>query len=229
MKISQIKVGPQTVSASSENTNNIKDYKRLIKKILALSSLSYLISPFRSKRILLKILWTIFLTGLLFGSIYYVLTEILAYLQYDIVTSIYEIKEQEPDFPTISFCETRDRNNFENIKIIYFWFQNENLINEWQNHFQSYTDTRYGICFRFNSGFNWSNQSIPIKKSLRPGLDDGFFLNYYFNTTFDSSSPIIYIHNKTERPETIFRKGLYFSAGSLNYIRIKRTHDLKLE
>ena len=51
-------------------------------------------------------------------------------------------------------------------------------------------DKRYGRCYRFNSGKNMFNQIIPIKKSIRAGLDDAFYLrqiiilNYYIKDKF---------------------------------------------
>ncbi len=66
MKIFETRVKPFT-------TNSNKDYKTPIKEIISHSSLSYLLSPIRSKRFLIKLLWLIFLILFLFGSI---LTEI---------------------------------------------------------------------------------------------------------------------------------------------------------
>jgi len=157
-----------------------KDYKTPINEIISSSSLAYLISPIRSKRLLIKLVWIIFLIGFLFGSIYYVVLNVLDYLQYDTITSIYEVNEQEAEFPTVSICST-DYNPIFDIKIIYISFQNEDLTNEWQNHFESYTDSVYGKCYRFNSGFNLSNQSIPIKKVRKSGLYNSFNLNFYYN------------------------------------------------
>jgi len=141
--------------------NNNKDYKTPIKEILAGSSLEYLNSPFRSKRLVIKIIWTIFLVGFLFGSIYYVALNILDYLQYETTTSIYQLREKEFEFPTISFCSEIDSNFI--FKILYYWFQNEDLIDDWHNHFESYMDTVYGQCFRFNSGRNMLNETVLMK------------------------------------------------------------------
>jgi len=208
-------------------SNSEKDYKTPIKEILASSSLAYLLSPFRSKRLLIKIIWTLFILVFLFGSIYYVILNVLDFLEYETTTSIYEIYEKEAEFPTISFCETQNRDF--NIKILYLWFQNVNLIEDWQNHIESYSDSEYGRCYRFNSGLNMSNHSIPIKKSIRGGLDDGLWLNFYYNRILDSNSPIIYMHNVTDKPETIYHKGKYISSGSFNYFIMKRIYDQKLD
>jgi len=65
-----------------------KDYNSPIKEILSASSIAYLLSPFRSKRFLIKILWSFFLLIFLFLSIYYVILNIIDYLKYDTITSI---------------------------------------------------------------------------------------------------------------------------------------------
>ena len=62
---------------------SIKDYKTPIKEIISYSSLAYLLSPIRSKRLLIKIIWIVFLIGFLFASIYFVLTNIFEYLLFE--------------------------------------------------------------------------------------------------------------------------------------------------
>lgn len=104
-----------------------------IKEILSASSLEYLLSPFRSKRLLIKLIWIIFLIGFFLASIYYVFINILNYFQYDTLTSIYEIIESEAEFPTVSFCSIKD-SNF-NLTILDFWFENEYISDEWEKHF----------------------------------------------------------------------------------------------
>jgi len=95
---------------NKKSTSVKKDYKTPIKEILAASSLAYLLSPFRSKRLLIKIIWSLFILIFLSGSIYYVILNILDYLKYETTTSIQTIYEQEPEFPTISFCNRFNKN-----------------------------------------------------------------------------------------------------------------------
>jgi hypothetical protein len=209
--------------AKSKTTS---DYKTPIKEIISSSSLAYLSSPFRSKRLLIKLVWIIFLIGFLFASIYYVVLNVLDYLQYETTTSIFTINEQEAEFPTVSFCCENDL--MFDFKLLYFVFKNEDFKQEWQNHFESYTDATYGKCLRFNSGKNMSNQTIPIKKSIS-GRNEGFWLNLYYNSTFDENSLVIYIHNHTQMQASIYNKGYFIEPGSFNYFRIKRTYDQKLE
>jgi len=204
-----------------------KNYKKSINEILSISSLAYLLSPFRSKRLLIKIIWSLFLLLFFFGSIHYAILNILDYLKYETTTSIQTIYEQEPEFPTVSICSKID-SKFE-IKILDIWFNNENLTNEWKNHIEQYSDVYFGKCYRFNSGLNWTNQSIEIKKSKRVGSDDGFWLILYATTVYDLSDLIILFHNYTENPINIFRKGSIISSGTNNFFLVKRTLDQKLE
>ena len=55
MKILRFKV--------KSNTEATKDYKTPIKEIISSSSLAYLLSPIRSRRLLIKIIWIVFLIG----------------------------------------------------------------------------------------------------------------------------------------------------------------------
>jgi len=206
---------------------NKKNYKKSINEILSASSLAYLLSPFRSKRLLIKIIWSLFLLLFFFVSIHYAILNIIDYLKYETTTSIKTVYEQESEFPTVSICSKID-SNFE-IKILDFWFNNENLINEWKNHIEQYNDVYFGKCYRFNSGLNWTNHPIELKKSKRIGSDEGLWLTLYANTTYDLSDLIILFHNYTENPINIFRKGSIITSGTNNFFLVKRTLDQKLE
>jgi hypothetical protein len=212
------------INISTTRINSDKDYKTSIRDIISSSSLAYLISPIRSKRLLIKLVWIIFLIGFLFASIYYVVLNVLDYLQYETTTSIFTINEQEAEFPTVSFCSEED-SDFD-FKLLYFTFKNEDLKNEWQNHFESYTDATYGKCYRFNSGRNMSNQTIPIKRSTS-GRNEGFWLNLYYNSTIDEVTLVM--HNHTQMPTTISNKAFFIQPGSFDYFNLKRIYDQKLE
>jgi len=203
-----------------------KDYKKSIKEILSASSLAYLLSPFRSKRLLIKIIWSLFLVLFLFGSNYYVILSILDYLKYETTTSIQTIYEQEAEFPTISICSRYE--SAAEIKILDFWFNNkEQSIDK---DLQVNNDSSFGKCYRFNSGGkNNKNETIFIKKSEKSGFDDGFQLSFYSNTSFDYGRFIISIHNYTQIPRTIYNKGYFISSGNYNFFIIKRIFDKKLE
>ena len=204
-----------------------KDYKTSTKLILDSSSLQFLLSPFKSKRILIKIIWFCFLFIFLFISNYYVYLNVIDYLNYDSFTSIYEITEKESEFPTISICNQNDK--LFDLKVLNFFFNNEKLKGEWRNHLEAYNDSAYGICYRFNSGKNMSKQTIPIKYSKTIGYYYGLTFNFYVNTTFDFGSIIIYFHNHTLNPVSIGGKGYLITSGTFNYFIVKRIFDQKLE
>jgi len=204
-----------------------KDYKTRTKLILDSSSLQFLSSPFKSKRILIKIIWFCFLFIFLFTSNYCVYLNVIDYLKYDSFTSIYEINENESQFPTISMCN--QNNKLFDIKILNFFFNNQKLKEEWANHLELYNDSSYGTCYRFNSGKNMLNQTIPIKYSQTSGYFDGLILHFYLNTSSDFGSIIVYFHNHTFKPATIGYRGYLISSGSFNYFKVKRIFDQKLE
>ncbi len=110
------------------------------------------------------------------------------------------------------------------------WFNNQDLINEWQNHLETYQDPYFGQCYRFNSGLNMSNKSIPFKKLKTFGRDDGLWLDINSKSNPNTTETlIVYIHNHTQMPATIYNKGKYFSKGLNTHIIIKRIYDQKLE
>jgi hypothetical protein len=208
----------------NETGNRNKDYKTPIKEILSETSLQFLLSPIRTKRILIKIINTGFLVISLCLSIQLLVSNIIEFLMYETTTSITTINDRRPEFPIISFCPLRNytyQNNFTS-----FLFNNEDLTSEWENYFEAFRDTSYiGKCYRFNRGINMTNHSVPIQKSKRSGYDDGFKLIY----KSDANSLIVTIYNQTQNPSTIFNKGYYISTGTQNYLRIKRIYDTKLE
>jgi len=63
-----------------------------------------------------------------------------------------------------------------------------NAIDQWQNHIKSYQDLVYGQCYRFNSGKNMKNQSIPFKILRASGLSDGFWLKFDTDSNSSDSS-----------------------------------------
>ena len=205
-----------------------KKFKKASLEILSTSSLSFLLSPIRSKRILIKLIWIMFIFFLFLASIYFVILDIFDYLSFDITTSIYQINEIESQFPTIALCSNEEPIKLNSFKLISLRF-NYQEYSDWKNHIEIYLDTTYGKCFRFNSGLNLTNQSIPIKYSKKSRLNDGFWFEFSLNRTYDYSSLIVYIHNNTIMPSTIYNKGIYISAGFENYFIISRIFDEKLE
>ncbi len=215
----------------------MKNYKKEINEILFSSLLAYLLSPIiksnNHQLLIIKIIWFIFVFIFLFASIYYLILNALNYLSYDTITSISTINEDKSQFPVISICNTmreiNDTSLVNNLKLVRFDFNSDNLLNEYKSHLELYTDSSYGTCYRFNSGKNMLNQTIPVKFSKSNGYDDGFIFSFYFNTISDYGSLRVYIHNETFKPTTIANKGYTFGSGCYNFYIINRVYDQKLE
>ena len=52
------------------------------------------------------------------------------------------------------------------------------------NDFESFWDGNYGMCFRFNSGFNMKGENTPRKSVYDPGKWVNEFQNHSNNNTY---------------------------------------------
>jgi len=211
----------QTRNKKQVTKNRKKDYKTPIKEILSATSLQFLLSSIRTKRILIRIINSCFLIISSYVTISLIVSNITQFLMYETTTSISTINEKKPEFPIVSFCSIGKPT----YKFNLFRFNNINLTDEWANYFEAFNDASYGKCFRFNSGTNITNHSVLIQTSKRSGYNDGFNLEL----KSDVNSFIVSIYNQSQKPSTIFNRGFYISVGSRNYFRIKRIYDTKLE
>ena len=93
--------------------------------------------------------------------------------------------------------------------------------------FSYFWDYTYGNCYKFNSGFNSSGNSVPLKYSYKPGYDQGFNLVLLFNekenlfSHFYNYGVTIFIHNNTHYP--IVTDGIEILSGTNVNIGIKKT------
>jgi hypothetical protein len=94
-------------------------------------------------------------------------------------------------------------------------------------YLEVYNDSSFGKCYRFNSGLNMYNKTIPIKRSKRGGPSDG--LHIYLNTSIEFERLYIFIHNHTFKPSTIINKGYWISSNTDLSIVLKKIFDQKLE
>ena len=122
------------IKMASEN----KDYLNPIKEILSATSLQFILSPFRTKRALIKMLNIFFISFTTCLSVYLVVRNITDFLEFETVTSIKTIIERQSDFTAISFCSWGGQNSMESIDD--FYFNSEDLIDDWQHHLSVYND-----------------------------------------------------------------------------------------
>jgi hypothetical protein len=101
------------IESDSKNmkTNNKTEYmkkwtkiKKRISDQLLSSTAHGLPNILRTKLLFIKLTWfTFIIVSACFGS-YFIIDNILDYLKYNTITTISVIKEQQAEFPSISFC-----------------------------------------------------------------------------------------------------------------------------
>ena len=88
-------------------------------------------------------------------------------------------------------------------------------------------DFNYGNCFKFNSGFNFSGDPIPLRYSSSSGIYGGLVLrllvpNKTNKFTFSSlDGLLLVVHNNTDKPD--FDNAVFLSLNTETSIGIKRT------
>ncbi len=123
----------------------------------------------RAKRFFQKLMWLIFVVVCFSGACYLANSIMGTYFEYEKVTSTETIYEQPIPLPTISFCSF-DRKYFNGkelttlISSCEFSYDTRCKENS-EKYFEEYNDLDFGKCFRFNSGKNMLNETIPILKS----------------------------------------------------------------
>ena len=91
-------------------------------------------------------------------------------------------------------------------------------------------DYTYGNCYKFNSGFNSTGKSVPLKYTTKPGYTNGLSLFLLIDETDNEYSRfniqkyqgvVLFIHNNTHNP--IISNGIQVYAGTNVNIGIKKT------
>ncbi len=155
-------------------------------------------------------MWLSFFIVCIVISIYLITKDINQYLEYEVVTQIDIINEYPMQFPTISFQFDRGdlKANYsieENIiNLIYSNSRRKNISDE----FEKLNSDSFGNYYKFNSGKNMLNQSVPFKIQTTSGESAGLDIEIFigrpneFIFPFDSlgfhiSYFAIYVHNNT--------------------------------
>ena len=172
----------------------------------------------RSKRLFNKIFWLAFLIASVAAASYYIFNDVADYYSFEVVTTVKTEYDQPTEFPTISFC-SKWRYFYDKVvplrKSSSTFSSDADVFENPYNHHESFFSPLYGRCFRFNSGKNMTNHSIPIKNSTSGGEYD-----FYQISLFAPRGLLIWIHNKSSIPKI---DKILLSAGLLNIIEIERT------
>ena len=200
---------------------------------LAKSSTAYVVPHLlNSQRLFNRIFWIIFLVTSMGLSCFYVYSGITEFLQFNVVTNIKTEYDQPTEFPTVTFCSWTQ--NFFNDHVLteiihsdsrfgYEKVDTESI----KNSFELFTSQSYGRCYRFNSGINMMNQSVPVKNSIIGGRDDSLYLKFT-----SAIQLIVWVHNRTQ-PPTIedwnnHDSPIKIEKGYTDFIAVEKTVSLKL-
>lgn len=182
-------------------------------------------SVFRTKRWLFKIVWLLLSLTFTAFCVYFSTKNFIDYLDYSFVTSISEVYEPQSQFPTISFCRTRDNlNETFKLQITECVFNGDVkcLLNQ-SLYFEQYNDNYYGKCYRFNSG-----KSMDILNSSFPGHRYGLRIEMYVEPS-QSNELIVHIHNSSSPSNELFFEEYSIGSGCFNYFPINRVLTKNLE
>ena len=178
------------------NRTKFEKFKESLTIFISRSSIYGLSKIFLSNRLIFKLLWLILLAVATSLSAYFSTKAIFDYFAFDTFTLIETINEFESEFPTVSFCH-RNNSNF-SFTVIDMWYNLKKYKLDWMDHIEAFDDLEYGKCYRFNSGIDMFDTTIPIKKSTLTGPSNGLILELYvpsINTNYGEFQ--ILIHNKT--------------------------------
>ena len=181
-----------------------------IRHLLENSALPGVANLLRSKHVFVKILWIICYIILLIACGIFLYETLTGYFEYEVVTNIDKIREEEAQFPAVSFCITPEPfpNVIPPLKDILKFCTFESVECDWTN-FEPYTDNFLNICYRFNSGKNYFNKTVDIRNTSRSDSSTGLNVFVYLEglirditqqTTLFKTTVIIQNHS------TIFRR-----------------------
>lgn len=154
--------------------------KEALEDCLSVTSIHGLPNIFKSKRVFHKLMWLVSFFVLCILCFYYEYLCIASFYDYKAVTQIQTFYEQPALFPAISFC-SRNETYFNNISLRSLikhcvFSYDKGCLNNSENYFESFYDSKGNQCYRFNSGKNLSGKTIPILSSTIGGRDDSFGL-----------------------------------------------------
>ena len=206
------------------------EIKKIVRDFSLVSTAHGLPNIFKSKRLFNRLFWLFFVLSSSIISCYFIYLSVLAYFEYDVITIIKTEYDQPAEFPTVTFC-SRINGLFDNLNQSIFkemsFGYDKSLINDPFNHLETFFTINLGRCFRFNSGKNLTNHSIPIRMSTIGGRDDCFSLKV------NPDIPVsIWIHNRTTPPNIEFfnNHDNYYSTtnGSKSHLAIHKTVEYQL-
>ena len=133
--------------------------KEKTKELLLTTTIHGIQNIAKSSHAPVKIIW-FFCLMISSGYCAYLMSiSFINFFEYDVITNINTIYEQQSEFPAVSFCSLYGPLNSTSILKCQF-----NLI-DCSLYIETFNGSSLGKCFRFNSGTNKYNQKVDILKT----------------------------------------------------------------
>lgn len=206
--------------------SRLHSIKEALFEIISTSTSHGLPNIVRSRRIFHKLLWLVSTALSCAFCAKFIYDGVSNYFDFPVVTVIETIYEQPTLFPSISICTTdrsfTDGDLSSKMVECKFNYDTDCLTNPYK-YFESYQDSDYKLCYRFNSGKN-----SPLQSSTIGGMDDSLI------TQISTSTGLaIWVHNASSPPRRQFMNNHngeinFASAGFTTHLVIEKTFDTKL-
>lgn len=193
----------------------IKKIKSNLIELISNSTAYGVAKTLKSKRLVMRIFWLLFIVFGSAASAYYVQNAIVDYFNYDVSTKIESVYQHPMAFPTLTICPHRAK-AFDNKQL-------QDLIENFEfsldarldlnKYFEAFYSQGCGKCFRFNSGSN-GNQSIPVLNSTIGGRDDSFFL--VFKPTVNTGL-LVWVHEPKLPPKIEYMHSYHGNVNQAPY------------
>ena len=206
------------------NSDSSLKLKKRILELLSESTVHGISKIISARRLFFRTMWIFLLVSFSTACFIYTTKSFIEFFAYETITTISTIDEDSSVFPAVTICSLNNPNF--NPKWLSIHFNYRKLL--MKSNFESYNDSAYGKCFRFNNGKNFTGHLSDMKISTSPGWLYALYINLYSKPLGDFEQLIVYIHNQTLTPLTIFNKGFFITSGSANYFLIKRFFEKKL-
>lgn len=187
----------------------------------------------RSKRVYQKHLWIFFFFVSATCSYFLIYETIVNYLDFKVVTLVESVYESPVEFPAVSICSYsgdhfKGKSLSEFVERCSFGYDKSCESNP-DNFFEKFIGNNGYECYRFNSGKNLTNHSIPIISSTIGGVDDSFTIGIDKNKDMQ-----IWIHDRNFNHRFInfnnhFEDRVFVSANSYTEVIIHKVVEVKLE
>jgi hypothetical protein len=120
------------------NANIRKTVAKSSLDALEASSAQYLLKPINTKYLFFRVLWSLFILISIATCSYYIALNVVDFLQFDKITSIYTVYEDNSQFPTVSICSVNRVKLNGSFTIKTLKFNNRNYEKDWRNHMEEY-------------------------------------------------------------------------------------------